>query len=83
MGMKYSVTMELHDAARLVRMEIRDFVLPRVVHCVLYCEHRLRLVLPIHAERKSSDSIFCHTKLNRLNSNRFGAGVYTSSAANK
>ena len=57
MGMKYSVTMELHDTARLVRMKIRDFVLPLLVHCVLYCEHRLRLVLPIQADRKSSDSI--------------------------
>ena len=52
--MKYSVTMELHDAACLVRREIINFVFPPLVHCVLYYGRRSRSANP---ERKSLNLI--------------------------
>ena len=61
--MKYSVTMGPHEGAPLDRWEIHDFVLPPLVHCVLYCEHRSKLALPPHLERKSESLIlFFHLK---------------------
>ena len=53
LGMKYSVIMERHEGAPLDRGEIHDSVLPLLVHCVVYCEHRSKLALPTHSERKS------------------------------
>ena len=51
--MKSSVTMGPSEAVPLGRREIRDSVLPQLVHCVLYYEHRSRLALQAHPERKS------------------------------
>ena len=44
--MKYFVTMVPHGGAPLDLWEIPNPVLPALAHCVLYYEHRSRLVNP-------------------------------------
>ena len=81
-GMRFSVIMAPHELAHLDRKEIHNSVLPTPVHCVPYYEHHSRLALQIHPERECPYFILFYFNVIEIG-NRFGAGVYTSSASNK